>query len=293
MSLEGVKVPAPMPMVSPLRAPEPDSAFRRFHGRLALFKRQQRVENYWRDYWQRPGKNEQLHSGVAEGDLGEYAAPFLEHLVPGGKVLEAGCGPAQFVRALRHHGFDASGVDYDADVVAWVRENAPGVPIVQGDVRKLDLESGSLDGYVSLGVVEHFEEGPEDILREARRVLAPHGKALVSVPYLNPARARELRQQAEGKDVPAGQTFYQYYLDDDDFRACAKRAGLEVIATYPLFAAQHLSRDHGLLSRYWNSRLHPTRIRPLTRLLLSQVAKAPKPIRTRYAHMMMFICKPA
>src|SRR6185436_1001934 len=130
-----------------LRAPEPNSAFRRFRGRLALFKGDQRVETYWRDYWKTPGKNEQLLDGVAGGALGEYEAPFLKHLKPGGRVLEAGCGPAQIVRALHQRGFAAEGVDYDKDVVAWVRQNVPEVKITQGDVFALDLPDGALDGY--------------------------------------------------------------------------------------------------------------------------------------------------
>ena len=69
-------------------------------------------------------------------------------------------------------------------------------------------------------------------------------------------------------------------------------AGLEVVETHPLFVDNHLTRDHGLVSRYWNSRLHPTRTRRIERRLLAQLRYAPERLRRRWAHMLMFVCRP-
>jgi len=44
-------------------------------------------------------------------------------------------------------------------VVEKAKEFDPDLPIVVGDVQNLDYPDSSFDAYISLGVVEHFEEG--------------------------------------------------------------------------------------------------------------------------------------
>jgi hypothetical protein len=85
----------------PLRSPEPGAVFRRHHDRLALFKPNERVEDYWRAYWSSHKHNEHISQGSDRGELGEYEQPFTKYLKVAGKVVEAGCGPGQLVRGPR------------------------------------------------------------------------------------------------------------------------------------------------------------------------------------------------
>lgn len=272
-----------------LRAPTPGSAFHRHRGRLALFLPPREVKSYWNDYWRRDGKIGRMLEAAERGELGEYEDVFTRYLRPDRLTLEAGCGPAQIVLALHRRGYRVAGVDLDRDVLGMVHERMPELDVRQGDVFHLDLPDGSLGAYISLGVVEHFVDGPGAILREARRVLAKDGLALVSVPFLNPARARHL---GRARECTNGLDFYQYYFEAADFARELAAAGLQVIEEVPLFVESHLTRDHGVFSRFWNSRANPERLRVYERRAFARFTSAPAWLRRPWAHMLLYVCRP-
>ena len=54
----------------------------------------------------------------------------------GGPILELGCGTGRLTRPLAAIGYDVLGVDLDPDMLGW---SAPGVELVQADMRSFDL----------------------------------------------------------------------------------------------------------------------------------------------------------
>src|SRR5215210_2921843 len=110
-------------------------------------------------------------------------ALLLSEARPGERVLDLGCGAGRFVAALRDAGCDPVGVEIASGALERARAVAPGA-----DLRLLD-EDGSIPlehGYVDLvwcsEVLEHVADGAH-LLQEARRVLRPGGRILVTVPY--------------------------------------------------------------------------------------------------------------
>jgi SAM-dependent methyltransferase len=103
----------------------------------------------------------------------------LVRLRPVGAVLDVGCGPGQYVRALRDSGYDAFGCDpgdppVDADLAGQVfgRTAADGLP---GGIRS------AIDVVLLLDVLEHLQD-PASILTSLARSL-PHARfAIVTVP---------------------------------------------------------------------------------------------------------------
>ena len=122
----------------------------------------------------------------------EYLGHIYEQWLPkDGPILEAGCGRGQIVLALRAREWDAEGIDYSEDTVAAVKQLFPDAPIRSGDVTHIDVADNHYAGYISIGVIEHRQAGPEPFLDEAYRVLRPGGIGVITVPYVHPIRAWE------------------------------------------------------------------------------------------------------
>ena len=276
-------------MLIKARCPDPQGVFRRHCNRLAQFRLIRNMVNYWKEHWENPVRRQELIPQGQAGDLGEYE-PLVHKYVPKDlPVLEAGCGLAQMVAAFELNGYKTIGVDYEAETIRFVRKEFPHLDAREGDIQALDFPDGSIGCYVSLGVLEHFEGGPQKAMAEARRVLHPKGVALISVPYLNPSRRAALAGAA-ASNGHSDLEFYQYYYSYEEFTSLLKASGLTVVNHLPLFVDHMLVREHPVFSWFWASPLCRFRMKePLRRYL----REAPGWLRQRYAHMLMYVCKPA
>lgn len=111
--------------------------------------------------------------------------------IPGTRLLDFGCGPGFFLRHLAKH-FEAHGLE----ISPWARQHAheaTGLPI---HASLDELPDQSLDGIVSLHVIEHIaDEGLEQVVLEWRRILVPGARLLLVTPDAGGNAARE-----KGKD---------------------------------------------------------------------------------------------
>jgi SAM-dependent methyltransferase len=168
--------------------------------------------------------------------------------VKGRPILEAGCGLAQFVIALRKLGYDARGVDYGAQTVSMVRERYPDLPIEVGDVTSLDKEDGYFSAYISLGVMEHDQNGPDIFLKEASRLLGSDGVALISVPYQNPLRRLKAKLGLY-RDDPADLEFYQYAYSSHEFTRYLHQYGFVVVERFQYDGYKGIKDEIPMISR--------------------------------------------
>jgi SAM-dependent methyltransferase len=104
------------------------------------------------------------------------------------RILEGGCGVGGWVDYFQKRGHDVVGIEYDERIIEMAKKEDPSIPIVLGDITNLDYPDSSFDAYISLGVIEHFEHGPQEALSEAHRILKPGGLAFITTPMLTPMR---------------------------------------------------------------------------------------------------------
>jgi SAM-dependent methyltransferase len=142
-------------------------------------------EQQWSNMWANCDLDGEIEL-CGKRELAQHVLPVLRTFKDP-RIVEAGCGTGSWVLYLHQQGFpDVIGVDNYAPALRQLE--ARGGRAVEGDVRHLPFEDNSVDVCLSLGVVEHFVEGPEALLREMGRILAPGGYMFVTVPYYNPIR---------------------------------------------------------------------------------------------------------
>jgi len=102
-----------------------------------------------------------------------------------GPILEGGCGVGQFVYSLSEVGYKCIGIDIAEETITRAQMVNPSLQLEVMDVKELDFPDNHLAGYWSMGVIEHFFEGYDDIVSEMRRVVKPGGYVFVTVPVMS------------------------------------------------------------------------------------------------------------
>jgi SAM-dependent methyltransferase len=100
-------------------------------------------------------------------------------LAPGARILDAGCGSGRNMVELARYGA-VTGVELSPPSVALARARDAG-EVLEGSVLEMPFADASFDFAVSLDVIEHLEDD-RAALRELRRVVAPGGALLLTVP---------------------------------------------------------------------------------------------------------------
>jgi ubiquinone/menaquinone biosynthesis C-methylase UbiE len=102
----------------------------------------------------------------------------LLRLPPGATVVDVGCGTGRAVAELAEHAAHAIGVDLDPAMVAAARSRFPGIDVRTADATGLPMGDRQTHGYRA-DKLYHILPDPSAALAEARRVLAPGGRAVL------------------------------------------------------------------------------------------------------------------
>lgn len=148
-------------------------------------------------------------------------------------ILEAGSGLSAAVITLRQRGYNVVGLDYAVNALAISRQHTPELPLLAGDVHELPFAENSLGGYLSFGVLEHFEHGMQGALQEAYRVLKPAGVAVITIPYPNVVwRLAQWRREQQGKQR-IDEDFYESTYSREQLIAEVTAVGFDVVRALP------------------------------------------------------------
>lgn len=165
-----------------------------------------------------------------------------DKLAPGAAVLDVGCGLGSWAFFLASRGFKAVAVDFSTELLRKARARGPaGVRWAAGLAGALPFASGTFDGLISWGVIEHYEEGPEEVLSEFARVLRPGGRLVVTVPLdgVKQRYALEVVDAGKPKDV-----FYEYYFAPEELAGHLRSTGFTDVAARPISKGPHVVAPH-------------------------------------------------
>lgn len=151
-------------------------------------------------------------------------------------ILEAGCGLGGWVVRLHNYGFNITGIDIIPQAIEAIKKYNKKLNVYLCDVRHIDLPDNSVDLYLSLGVIEHDENGPESILEEAFRIIKKNGYGIISVPNHNSV---DLYKRPNLKEAT---TFYQYEYSKKEYIDTLKMNKFEVIEIFTYGSFIFLSR---------------------------------------------------
>ncbi len=184
------------------------------------------------------GGSENLEEDIALCPLQTIDRFFLKYLPRGERILEAGAGRGRWVFHLRRHGYDVVGIDIAKSDIEFGKGFDPAVPLQFDNVLHTSFPDRSFGAIISLGVVEHFEDGPQQAFAEVQRLLKPGGSFLVTVPTQNLGRVvvfNHLKSIQNGMRVLRGQklAFEEYRYSRRHFTRLLVEAGFEIIEIAP------------------------------------------------------------
>lgn len=201
---------------------------------------------YWDHLW--------AQSNLHEDALTMWERPgpivreLLRHVPAQGSVLEAGCGSGAVAALLERQGCRVTALDFAVPTLSGIRRVSPLMTLVAGDLRRLPFADAAFDCVVSLGALEHIEEGFGPALSEHRRVLRQGGRLFLTIPRLSvlksvndtiglrmgrrtiylSRRGRFVERRATMSRQPSQHAFVQYELPNRVIAAYVSRSGFKV-----------------------------------------------------------------
>ncbi|NPU94202.1 MAG: methyltransferase domain-containing protein [Gammaproteobacteria bacterium] len=188
--------------------------------------------DYWDKHWKATAGEKRLAAIHSPNSM--VLRITERYLRPGASVLEGGCGLGQNVWGLEKKGFKVWGIDNAEETVESVRNCAPDLKISLGDVQKLEFADAYFDGYWSLGVIEHFWHGYDEILAEMARVIKPGGYLFLTFPAMNAARKSKAKrggypEWTSTTEAQFRDGFYQFLLPVDAVEKDLQKFGFKTV----------------------------------------------------------------
>lgn len=145
-----------------------------------------------------------------------------------GRFLDVGSGTGAFVAAMQERGWEATGLEPDADARKVARDNY-GVELKEID-QFYQLPAGSFDAITLWHVLEHVHD-LHPYIQQLKNLLAANGRLLIAVPNYTSFDAGIYKGDWAAYDVPR----HLYHFSPASLRALMEKNGLKVTAYKPMW----------------------------------------------------------
>ncbi len=108
-----------------------------------------------------------------------HGADRAIEFVPGGRLLDVGCGNGRYLRTMRSLGWQVEGVELNRQSAEFCRST--GLSVHNGDLASAQFPSASFDVITARHVIEHIPT-PQRFMAELARLLKPGGRLVVETP---------------------------------------------------------------------------------------------------------------
>jgi SAM-dependent methyltransferase len=175
-----------------------------------------------------------------------FSGPTFFELVPppGRRTLEVGCGEGRVCRDLAGRGHRVVGLDASPTLLRLAREEDPQDEYVLGDAAALPFDDGAFDLVVAFNSLMDVQDMPTAV-REAARVLEPHGRLCVCITHPLADAGRFESREPDARFVIDGS-----YFGRRRFEGTFERAGLTITFrgwAYPLESYALALEDAGFV----------------------------------------------
>lgn len=107
---------------------------------------------------------------------------LFESLPAGAAILDVGCGTGEHLKRALGHGLKPSGVEPAPAMLKAAEANVPDAHVMDGVATRLPFDDTQFDAVIMIEVLRYLDRTDiERALKEARRVLRPGGKLLVTL----------------------------------------------------------------------------------------------------------------
>ncbi len=218
------------------------------------------------------------------------------------RILESGCGLGRWVRYLHEFKYNVTGLELSQKAVDFIKKKWPDLKIQQGDAENSPFGDSSYEIVISLGVVEHWVEGPEAPLKDIYRVLSKGGIGIITVPCLN--KIRKIKRNLFLKEIiklpkaivkylinknkinitrfnrnykyvvsPAIGDFFEYQMSNKQFEDEIKKIGFKILEHKPIAEIDGIYHELnflGLLIKFKKWKFYPTKLAKKLNALFSK-----------------------
>jgi 2-polyprenyl-3-methyl-5-hydroxy-6-metoxy-1,4-benzoquinol methylase len=119
--------------------------------------------------------------------------------LPGGRLLDVGCGSGTMLKSMGELGWQVEGVDFDPGAVENCKSK--GLKVNLGKLEDVHYAENTFDAIMMSHMIEHVHS-PLGLLAECRRILKPGGRLSIATPNINSLGRRMFRSSWFPLDPP-------------------------------------------------------------------------------------------